>query len=379
MTREDITKLALSKIDGTKCMILELSTGVGKSKIAIELVNHICDRVFNDCQSETSVLLLVAKTVHKQNWMDEIHKWGGLNTDNLIIECYESFHKYKDRHFDVVILDEMHHLSEKRVEILQSMHIHECIIGLSATIKRDIKSFFKYKLHASIISCTINEAIESNILPEPKVYLLPLELDTVKKDYEITKFKKKYKVSQKGYYNDLSNLIEWYKSRYLSTRNIRIKNLWLSTAGKRLKWLSEQKLGIILHLLDKLKNERTLTFCNNIEQAELLGKYNITSKNKDSIHYLSMFNEDTIKHITAVNILNEGMNLYNCRIGIFCNLNASEIITKQKIGRLLRHKNPIIIIPYFKDTREEELKDKMLEEYNKDTIITINNINEIKL
>jgi hypothetical protein len=73
------------------------------------------------------------------------------------------------------------------------------------------------------------------------------------------------------------------------------------------------------------------------------------------------------------------VNLTSCRFGIFCNLNASEIITKQRIGRLLRHKNPIIIIPYFKDTREEELKNKMLEEYNKDTIITINNINEIKL
>jgi superfamily II DNA or RNA helicase len=379
MTREDITKLALSKIDSTQCMILELSTGVGKSKIAIELLNHICDRVFNNYQSETSVLLLVAKTVHKQNWLNEIQKWGGIKTDNIIIECYESFHKYNDRHFDVVILDEMQHLSEKRMDILKSMHIHECIIGLSATIKYDIKSYFKYKFNATIISCNINEAIKSNILPEPKIYLLPLTLDTIEKKYEITRFKKTYKVSQQAYYNNLSRLIDWYKSKFLNTNNSRIKTLWLSTAGKRLKWLSEQKEGIILHLLDKLKNERTLTFCNNINQSELLGRYNITSKNRNSIHNLNMFNEGEIKHITAVNILNEGMNLVNCRVGIFCNLNASEIITKQRIGRLLRHKNPIIIIPYFKETREQVLVEKMLEEYNENTITIINNINEIKL
>ena len=73
------------------------------------------------------------------------------------------------------------------------------------------------------------------------------------------------------------------------------------------------------------------------------------------------------------------VNLTNCRIGIFCNLNSSEIIVRQRIGRLLRHKSPIIIIPYFKDTREEELMQKMIEEYSKESIITINNINEITL
>ena len=73
------------------------------------------------------------------------------------------------------------------------------------------------------------------------------------------------------------------------------------------------------------------------------------------------------------------VNLINCRIGIFCNLNSSEIITKQRIGRLLRHESPIVIVPYFKDTREEELMEKMLQEYSKDSVKIISNINEIKL
>lgn len=71
------------------------------------------------------------------------------------------------------------------------------------------------------------------------------------------------------------------------------------------------------------------------------------------------------------------VNLTNCRIGIFCNLNSSEIVVKQRIGRILRHKSPIIIIPYFKNTREEELVQKMIEEYSKESIVIINNINEI--
>ncbi len=50
------------------------------------------------------------------------------------------------------------------------------------------------------------------------------------------------------------------------------------------------------------------------------------------------------------------------------------------VKRILRHKSPIIIIPYYKNTREEEIIFKeMLYNYNKDLIHTITNIKDIKL
>lgn len=379
MTREEVSNLALSQIDKTKCMILELITGFGKSKLAIDLINHICGRVFNAYEQPTSVLILVAKTVHKQTWADEIEKWGGVKTDYVTIECYESLKKYEGRYFDVVIADEMQHLSEARLEILDTIHIEEAFIGLSATIKRDMRDYFIDNYNATIIKCGLKEAVEDEVLPEPTVYLLPLSLDNTKHLYKTKRFGKSIITTQKGYYDITSSLIEWYKNKYFNSRNERIKNLWLSTAGKRLKWCAEQKEALVLSLLDKFRNYKTLTFCSSIEQSERLGKYNITSKNKASVKNLEMFNLNKIKHITACNILNEGVNLTNCRIGIFCNLNSSEIVVKQRVGRILRHKSPIIIIPYFKDTREEELVQKMIEEYSEDSIISVDSINDIKL
>lgn len=73
------------------------------------------------------------------------------------------------------------------------------------------------------------------------------------------------------------------------------------------------------------------------------------------------------------------VNLTNCRIGIFCNLNSSEIVVKQRLGRMLRHKNPVIVIPFYKGTREEELVAKMLEDYNPQLIHTVENITDIKI
>ena len=346
--------------------------------MAINLINHICDRVFKNHESPTSILILVAKTVHKQTWKDEIEKWGGIKSDYVTIECYESLHKYKNAYFDTVVCDELQHLSEARLEILKSIHISEAFIGLSATIKRDMRDYFIYNHKAEVIKCSLKEAVEDNVLPEPIVYLLPLSLDTFKYTYRIKRFGKDIITTQKGYYDNISSLIDWYKNKYFNLRNERMKNLWLSTAGKRLKWCSEQKEEIVNSILNKFKNYKTLTFCSSIEQSERLGKYNITSKNKDSIKNLELFNTNKIKHITSCAILNEGVNLTNCKIGIFCNLNSSEIITRQRCGRLLRHKSPVIIIPYFKDTREEELVEKMIIEYNKESIISVENINDIK-
>lgn len=379
MTREEVNSLALSQIDRTKYMILELITGMGKTKVAIDLINHICDRVFRNDECPTTILILVAKTVHKQTWKDEIEKWGGIKSDYITIECYESLKNYEGAYFDVVVADEMQHLSEARIDVLETIHINESFIGLSATIKRDMRDYFIYNHKAEVIKCGLKEAVEDEVLPEPTVYLLPLSLDTTNYTYKVKKFGRDIITTQKGCYDSISSLIEWYKNKYFNSRNERIKNLWLSTAGKRLKWCAEQKEALVLSLLDKFRNYKTLTFCSSIEQSERLGKYNITSKNRDSVKNLELFNANRIKHITACNILNEGVNLTNCRIGIFCNLNSSEIVVKQRVGRILRHKSPIIIIPYFKDTREEELVQKMIEEYSEESIVTINNINEITL
>ena len=250
---------------------------------------------------------------------------------------------------------------------------------MSATLKRELCWYFRNTFKADFIKCDIKEAIDDEILPEPTIYLIPLNLNTELCTYRFKKFDNTIITTQRGYYNNLSYMVDYYKNRFYRTRNDRFKNLWMRACTERLKWLSEQKESVILSLLDKLNDHRTLTFCSSIEQTERLGKYCINSKNIKSTEYLDKFNLKLINHITSCNILNESVNLVDCKIGIFCNLNASEVIVKQRNGRLLRHKNPIIIVPYYVGTRETELITKITENYKKEKIITINNLNEINL
>lgn len=390
MTREEV--LEEVKAIKNNNVLLTLPTGYGKSRSAIERVKHLS-------KNKKTLLIVVPRNVLKTTWMEEITKWWADCQLQITFTTYVSFPKYAGK-WDFVIFDEAHHLSERCREALCSYTIDNAIL-LSATVKRDFKEELKEAFdNLYYYNISLREAINNEVLPDPLVYLLPLTLDNKVPSEIIIKNPKakgrmiecswatrwnyirqknnpvKIYCTKAQYLQDLNGQIEWFKKR---RGNEVMKARWLKLCGDRLKYLSDSKVSVVLEILLHCSKHRTLTFCNSIEQTELLGKFCINSKNKQSNTYLEYFNNGTIDHITACNMLNEGCNLSNCRIGIYANLNSSETIIKQRTGRLLRHKNPIIIIPYYKNTREEELVNKMLEDYNPELVKTINFISEIQL
>ena len=410
MTREEIYRACVEKIAKTNCLLLELATGTGKSRLSILLANYLLSNSFLvNATNPINILILVAKRVHKQTWKDEIEKWGGIHHPNegrltkinICMECYESLKNHCREHWDIIIGDEVHHIgSDIRLEFLKTMSFNY-FIGLSATIPGKLKMLFKYRYHSEVVSCDISEAIEDDILPEPQILLFPLMLDNRQPtetleinakekgpiaygEYkDLWKYKKSkqhaiLKCTQKQKLIEYDRLIEWFKKMKQQTGNPVMERSWLYQAGKRLEFLANCKNQIVYDILQKLDKKRTITFCKTIEQSEILGKNCIHSQNKKADDIYEKFNKKRINHITAVNILNENANLVDCQYGIFANINSSDIIVPQRIGRLLRHKSPILIIPYYQGTREEELvKDKMLVNFNKDNIRVIHSINEI--
>lgn len=394
MTQREEVSRAILDLPNTN-ILAELPTGFGKSKIAIDLINKYCNK-------SSRILIVVPRLILIENWKQEMKKWGCKIPVEFV--TYVSFPKkllLSKKDWDFVICDEGHHLSERCRDAIaeateSGIKINRALL-LSATINRELRSELPYifkDLYTYKVS--MKKAIEGDTLPDPEIILIPLKLDNVKVDHKIIRnksakkgeitidFKDRFKYkgikdkriiikcTQQQYYDDMESLITWYKSKsYIEA----MKNLWLRSCGDRNKWLSNQKTQFVYDLLQCLKNERTLTFCNSIEHTTVLGSYAINSANKNSDSILFKFNNKEINHITACNILDEGANLTDCQYGIFAMLNSSERMIIQKLGRLLRHKEPVVIIPYYVGTRDEELVKKMTENY-KTTII--NNLNEFK-
>ena len=396
MTREEIYSQCVRQISKTNTLLLESATGTGKTKCSIDLCNYLLSSQWYKDRQSVNILILVAKRVHKQTWKKEIKEWGGIHHPtakiNIRMECYESMHKCND-HYDILIADEVHHIgSEARLETLKSLSFGY-FIGLSATIPQKLKQVFKYRYHAEIVTCNLVEAIQDDILPEPTILLFPLLLDnrTNTEEWELNAkikgnvFRGEYKdmwkfkrqkvhaiisLTQKQKAMEFDKLIEFFKQHNKDQAK-------LYMAGKRLEFFADIKLPIVKDILRRLSRQRTITFCKTIEQAEQLSKNCIHSKNKDAEQIYNDFNAKLIQHITAVNILNENANLVDCKYAIFCNLSSSEISVPQRLGRALRHPSPVIIIPYYQDTREQELVEEMTKSFNKENIRTIHSISEI--
>lgn len=380
--RTDIKNTLLNS--NKKHFVLECATGVGKTYLALQKVNQLYSQ-------NAKILVVIPRNVLIQNWIEEFKKWHYEDMlSNVTFVTYMSLPKMAG-YWDICIFDECHHLSEKCREALNEFFINHTIF-LSATISKDVNEFIsgKYNRYKELewIKVNTKKAIINGVLPDPTILLYPMQLDNTKADFLYTPRKPKHKndkplivsyanrwkykgykgyyqikCTQRQYYNELSGIIDWYKRKSYTPA---MKNLWLHKVRERLQWLAWQKLKSINQMLAVTKDKRSIVFCGTIEQTEAISIPCVNSK--VGTDNLDRFNAGKIDTISCVNMLDEGANLSNCQIGIFDMINSSQRMQIQKVGRLLRHKNPIIIIPYFKATREEEIVVKMLENYSTNTI-----------
>lgn len=361
MTRDEIKQEVLAIPNNN--ILLQLSTGVGKTSLALALVSR---QLLKTPEHLRKVLIVYPKNVLENDWKDEISKWHyEWMLSYITFTNYASLHKHAaigniPVEYTVIVYDESQHLSEAKRAIVNNYHSQSNIL-LSATIGKDLMWELK-KLFPNlyVYKVGIRAAIDENILPEPIVVKIPMmmSLFNAKQQWIINPKAKKrdstvYPLDKKtywhlkktgnkytqyvmegttsSYYQLFNDLIDFYKSR---NGNIRMRNIWLQMCSSRLQWLALLKNNVVLRILKSLDNEKTLTFCSNIEQAELLSPNAIHSGNKNATAIREAFNEGTVKHISAVDILTEGVNLTGCKYGIWARYNASDIKLAQKIGKL---------------------------------------------
>lgn len=400
MTRDELRDATIEAFQDYSNIAIQAATGVGKSKIAIDICKECSLRQLRPLK----ILLVVAELAHINNWKAEFVKWG-YDYSHVTIICYASLKKFKDTVWDLVIFDEAHHLdSEIRLEVFDFL-ITKYRIFLSATLKDSFIRRLEYSCgHIENIKMGLQEAFTSSVLPEPEIRLIPLVLDNTKptetiveewgkKGKQVTAtcryeerwryLKDKKKIpngkliitcTQKQKYDYLSEQFEFYKKRYFTCRNEAIKNKWLQYGSKRKVFIGMLKTEIAKKLINTVKDKRFICFCTNIEQADYLGGKNaVHSKKKESLNIIQQFNDEKIDSLFAVGMLQEGVNLANIQVGIIVQLDGQERTFIQRFGRALRAKTPVQYIIYYKSTRDEEYLKTVLEgidnNYIKEVII----------
>ena len=390
MTREELNSAAIELLKTNNNIAIQAATGVGKSKMAIDL----CKEISQKSAGPIKVLLVVAERAHFKNWEDEIIKWSF--TSPIFIVCYASLKKYRNTEWDVIIFDEAHHLnSELRLDVFDTLSSTYKIF-LSATLKDSLL----FRLEESCgpiknIKMGLQDAFNADILPEPKIHLVELTLNNKDANELIIeewgtkgplkvaecKYSERWKFlrdkkriphgkliihcTQQQRYDYLCEQFEFYKKRYMQTRNEAIKNKWLQCGSKRKQYLGLTKTSDAWSLLQKIKDKRYICFCTNIDQAEFLGgPYAVHSKKKECQFIIDQFNNKGINKLYAVGMLQEGVNLNDIEVGVIIQLDGEERSFIQRFGRTLRADSPEQYIIYFKGTRDEEYLKNALEGIN---------------
>jgi superfamily II DNA or RNA helicase len=250
---------------------------------------------------------------------------------------------------------------------------------LSATLstgKQDMIEDIFGKFKTSTV--TLKDAIKEDILPDPKVYVVEMHLDNVKRHQEIKIGNDpnapvvKWENRAKYIYNNtpciiqctefqknayLTSTMEYWKQRYERSHNEFQRTKWVNTGSQRKRFLGELKTGAVRKLIDSLpRNNRFVCFCASVAQANSLDFVNtISSKRpaKSNQLIIDKFNNKEVNRIYAVGMITEGMNLTDIQTGIIVQLDGKERLFIQKFGRSLRAEDPVTYIFYYKGTQDE--------------------------
>ena len=376
--REKITEEAVVLSMNNAHTLLQLATGTGKSKIALD-----CIAV---SPSRQKWLLVCEETSHIDNWMREIEKWNlqkWWDENFMDAICYASLKHWNGINVNL-LLDEVHNAgSFLRTENLSGIFFEQ-IISLSATVNDEIKEKLNVICPFVELSVSLSEAIQRGILPEPKIYVVDVELDEKFKDYEFKFGKKIAKLTAREYYAQLSKTATYWKDKYEEESLPWQKNKMMMSLLNRKRWLGVYKTPIISALVDKIRGHKFICFCSSVAQAKQLGgKRAVNSKNSKEVNQqiISSFNEGKADEIFSCQMLRESVTLEGIEIGIVGQLDSETLSINQMGGRILRSDNPIVFITVIKGTQDEKYLNRFLEEMDSKYItrITKNQIKELKI
>ena len=363
---------------------------VGKTNATLNILNG------------ESVLVCSNTQLIRDNWVESLStytgKWNSI--------CYASL-KNQNPIYDTIVCDEADLISENYADLIRNLNPKK-VIFLTGTATMRLGALLD-----SITSVTkkdtvkwyvdIPKAIQWGILPKPKIVCVKLGLRNGKRDqlYPVSKAKDKtntvipymdylslnnydrftrskkenfhVQCSEQEYSKMIDNDIEYWKSINKDPNskvpNIIAVNKMKLLGSQRKEFYAQKKLRYLDRLIKyfQLEGKRLLIFANSINQAESVDfendGYNVivsTNKNKDA---LDRFNGLDSFRLIAVGMLDRGIEIRNIDASIIIQVSATDASITQKASRNLLDNNPLLILPFFGGTKDEEWVSKFVTKF----------------
>lgn len=329
------------------------ATGVGKTRIAIKCIQRVRTKY-----PTLSVLIVVPTQLLKEQWIEELDKWGlGLNTEVQVM-MGASKKTYK---CDMLVIDEAHRVNSETISNILTSVKYKLILGLTATFERlDGKHEILAK-YAPVCDTITLEVAKLNgwvsNFTEYQVMITAKDLNLYNQynkdfvaNFEFFNFDFSFVMSLLGKFgfknkiklrddickaNPKANPTEVLKQiNYHATAFMRaLQN------RKSFIYNHPQKLEIAREIIKYRSDKKIITFSANTKMAESVGiGYVYTGKEgkKKNRITLEEFSKLDTGVINSCQLANEGFDCPGLSVGIVMGLDSSATKGTQRTGRVVR-------------------------------------------
>lgn len=266
--------------------ILNLCPRFGKIRTTINILKKLKPK---------SILIAYPDNKIKDSWIADFEH-AKYKDDNVTYTTHLSLHKHQDEAFDLVVIDEIHLLSEAQIEATKVLlENNDVVLGLTGTLSKRTEETLSEELDMMVIAhYPIETAIEEGVIVDYQITVIKVPLDNI----VVNDYKGK-KRTEKKQFDSYAWVIDSLERQGKNT-------MFLRLARMRIIQSSLAKLKMTKKILDAHKDERILVFCGTTKIADSLGIPSHHSKSKDDETFTG-FAEGEGNHMAVVKIGNTGV------------------------------------------------------------------------
>ena len=334
-------------------------TGFGKSRCGVLAIGKLL-------QPGQRALLLVPTNQLEDQFAEEFKKWDYENVlSQTTIMCYQSAHKFRDEHFDIVVCDEIHLGLSSVYRNFFEHNTYDKLLCMTATVPEE-EEYMQYlhKLAPVRYSISLDECVALGLVAPYEILCVPIELN---EEDKLAYKKANNKFVQAKYRIGGFNTLEDAKA--ILAKKIQGD----AGAAKMFFDAIRERKQVVQHATSKIEKSKELikthsdgkilVFSGSNSFSDAMGDalgglvyHSGLSKGRRE-KVLQRFESESERILCSTKALNQGFNVPDANVGIIAGLDSKSLPLIQRVGRLLRlhnNKRGKIYILYVKDSQEEK-------------------------
>jgi superfamily II DNA or RNA helicase len=232
----------------------------------------------------------------EKSWKADFKKREYTNK-NITYTTHLSLHKYVENVYDIVIIDEIHLLSEAQIAVCKEMFmLNREVLGLTGTLSMDTEQTMHMELGLKVLAYyPIETGIAEGVVTDYQITVFKVPLDDIKRGM----FKNPARTEKKQF-----NALSWVINQKTYAGE---NSMFLRLSRMRIIQNSIAKRNKTIKILRDHKDERILVFCGTTKVADSLGIVSHHSKNKNADKFQEFTEGNGENHIAVVKIGNSGV------------------------------------------------------------------------